>query len=80
MTLIGWGTQVHILKEVAGMAKEQLGVSCEVIDLVSILPWDRYTVFQVSGISKGLVSWTRDFKASGKSPKQREHSTRSSRS
>ncbi|KAI5748809.1 hypothetical protein M8J76_002115 [Diaphorina citri] len=46
VTLIGWGTQVHVLREVAGLAKEQLGVSCEVIDLVSILPWDRETVFQ----------------------------------
>ena len=26
------------------MAQEQLGVSCEVIDLVTILPWDRDTV------------------------------------
>lgn len=44
VTLIGWGTQVHVLKEVADMAKKDLGVSCEVIDLVSILPWDRETV------------------------------------
>lgn len=27
------------------MAQERLGVSCEVIDLVSILPWDRSTIF-----------------------------------
>lgn len=46
VTLIGWGTQVHVLKEVAAMAKEKLQVSCEVIDLVSILPWDRDTIFQ----------------------------------
>ena len=29
-TLIGWGTQVHVLKEVADIAQEKLGVSCEV--------------------------------------------------
>merc|ERR1712168_563192 len=38
VTLIGWGTQVHVLREVAGLAQEKLGVNCEVIDLVSILP------------------------------------------
>lgn len=46
VTLIGWGTQVHVLREVAEMAKEKLKISCEVIDLVSILPWDQETVFQ----------------------------------
>ncbi|KAF0311492.1 2-oxoisovalerate dehydrogenase subunit beta, mitochondrial [Amphibalanus amphitrite] len=46
VTLIGWGTQVHVLREVADLAAERLNVSCEVIDLVSILPWDRDTVFK----------------------------------
>ncbi|KAK1134935.1 hypothetical protein K0M31_007701, partial [Melipona bicolor] len=40
VTLVGWGTQVHILLEVADLVQEELGASCEVIDLVSILPWD----------------------------------------
>lgn len=44
MTLVGWGTQIHVLQEVADMAKQQYGVNCEVIDLVSILPWDKETV------------------------------------
>ncbi|KRT84793.1 hypothetical protein AMK59_454, partial [Oryctes borbonicus] len=44
VTLIGWGTQVHVLLEVAQLASEKFNVSCEVIDLVSILPWDRDTV------------------------------------
>lgn len=48
VTLIGWGTQVHVLREVAEMAKKELKVKCEVIDLVSILPWDRDTVCNVS--------------------------------
>ena len=30
VTLIGWGTQVHVLKEVADIAQEKLGISCEV--------------------------------------------------
>lgn len=47
VTLIGWGTQVHVLLEVAEMAKEQHDISCEVIDLMSILPWDKETVCKV---------------------------------
>merc|ERR1712080_360986 len=46
VTLIAWGTQVHVMREVAQMAQEKLGVSCEVIDLVSILPWDTETVYE----------------------------------
>ncbi|XP_070167422.1 2-oxoisovalerate dehydrogenase subunit beta, mitochondrial isoform X2 [Polyergus mexicanus] len=40
VTLVGWGTQVHVLLEVADLVQEKLDVSCEVIDLISILPWD----------------------------------------
>lgn len=49
VTLIGWGTQVHVLKEVAELAQSKFKVSCEVIDLVTILPWDMDTVFKVGG-------------------------------
>ncbi|XP_061427136.1 2-oxoisovalerate dehydrogenase subunit beta, mitochondrial [Lethenteron reissneri] len=44
ITLLGWGTQVHVLREVAALAQEKLGVSCELIDLQTILPWDMVTV------------------------------------
>uniref|UniRef100_A0A8C8YC29 3-methyl-2-oxobutanoate dehydrogenase (2-methylpropanoyl-transferring) n=1 Tax=Panthera leo TaxID=9689 RepID=A0A8C8YC29_PANLE len=44
VTLVAWGTQVHVMREVASMAQEKLGVSCEVIDLKTILPWDMDTV------------------------------------
>lgn len=57
VTLIGWGTQVHVLLEVAKLAKEKFRVSCEVIDLVSILPWDSETVCKV-----GLQLWKVDKK------------------
>ncbi|KAL2711706.1 hypothetical protein V1478_018727 [Vespula squamosa] len=40
VTLIGWGTQVHILLETADIVEDKLGASCEVIDLLSIIPWD----------------------------------------
>ena len=38
-------TTIHLIEEVAQIAQERLGISCEVIDLVSILPWDRETIF-----------------------------------
>ncbi|XP_012276742.1 2-oxoisovalerate dehydrogenase subunit beta, mitochondrial isoform X2 [Orussus abietinus] len=44
VTLVGWGTQVHVLQEAADLAQEELGASCEVVDLVSVLPWDLETV------------------------------------
>lgn len=44
VTIIAWGTQVHVVREAAQIAQERLGVSCEVIDLVSILPWDKETI------------------------------------
>lgn len=39
ITLLAWGAQVEIVEKAAAMA-EEIGVSCEVIDLQSILPWD----------------------------------------
>eukprot|EP00117_Sycon_ciliatum_P037659 scpid80768/ scgid28120/ 2-oxoisovalerate dehydrogenase subunit beta, mitochondrial; Branched-chain alpha-keto acid dehydrogenase E1 component beta chain len=46
ITLIGYGTQVHVLRTVAELAQEQLGVSCEVIDMQTILPFDEDTVVE----------------------------------
>ncbi|OUS24331.1 alpha-ketoacid dehydrogenase subunit beta [Thalassotalea sp. 42_200_T64] len=43
ITLLGWGAQMETLEKAADMAEKQ-GVSCEVIDLRSILPWDADTV------------------------------------
>ena len=50
--MVAWGTQVHVLREVAEMAQEKLDVSCEVIDLKTILPWDSETVCNVSITNK----------------------------
>lgn len=47
VTVVGWGTQVHVLRDVCKMAREELGVSCELIDLQTILPWDEETVIKV---------------------------------
>ena len=43
ITLLAWGAQVEIIEKAAAMAQEQ-GISCEVIDLASILPWDVETI------------------------------------
>ncbi|XP_022901571.2 2-oxoisovalerate dehydrogenase subunit beta, mitochondrial [Onthophagus taurus] len=57
ITLIGWGTQVHVLLEVAQLAKEKFNISCEVIDLVSIVPWDRDTIIEsVKKTKRALVA------------------------
>jgi 2-oxoisovalerate dehydrogenase E1 component beta subunit len=44
--LVGWGNQVNILKEASRLAKEQNNVSCEIIDLQTIIPWDKYSVMK----------------------------------
>lgn len=44
VTVIGWGTQVHVLREVCQLAEDKLNISCELIDLVTILPWDKETI------------------------------------
>lgn len=44
ITLIGYGSQIQVLRAAAALAKEKLDLSCEIIDLRTILPWDRDTV------------------------------------
>lgn len=46
ITLVGWGTQVHVLLEAAKLAAEKDQLSCEVIDLQTILPWDKDTIIK----------------------------------
>tara|TARA_B110000967_G_scaffold52702_1_gene53973 strand:- start:1245 stop:2273 length:1029 start_codon:yes stop_codon:yes gene_type:complete len=43
ISLLGWGAQMIQLSKAAELAAEQ-GISCEVIDLCTLLPWDRETV------------------------------------
>ena len=57
VTLIGWGTQVHVLREAADLAQEKLSVSFKVIDMVSILPCDKETIFNsVARTGRCIVS------------------------
>jgi len=46
ITLVGYGAQMGVLKKAADMALDQLKVSCELIDLRTIMPWDRESVFR----------------------------------
>jgi 2-oxoisovalerate dehydrogenase E1 component beta subunit len=46
VTLLAWGAQVHVFEEVAAIVQEKYGLSCEVIDLRTILPWDIATVVE----------------------------------
>ena len=44
VTVVGYGAQMEVLKESVKEAKEKLGISCELINLRTILPWDFETV------------------------------------
>lgn len=56
VTLIGWGNQVHRLLQVADMASKD-GISCEVIDLMTLLPWDEERVLaSVSKTGRCLIA------------------------
>ncbi len=44
VTVLAWGAQLKVADAACKMAQEQLGVSCELIDLRTLLPWDVDTV------------------------------------
>lgn len=44
VTIVAWGNQVNVAMKAADMA-EAIGVSVEIIDLRTLLPWDTETVF-----------------------------------
>lgn len=43
ITLLAWGAQMEIIEKAAEMAEKD-GVSCEIVDLRSIQPWDADTI------------------------------------
>jgi len=57
MTIIAWGTQVHVALETAKMVNDKMGISCEVIDLRTVVPWDVETVLaSVSKTGKVIIT------------------------
>jgi 2-oxoisovalerate dehydrogenase E1 component beta subunit len=44
VTVVGWGGQLLVLEKACDMAYEQRGITCELIDLQTLLPWDADTV------------------------------------
>ncbi|KAK9723582.1 hypothetical protein RND81_05G009700 [Saponaria officinalis] len=43
ITLVGWGAQLAIMEEACNDAQKD-GISCELIDLRTLIPWDKDTV------------------------------------
>lgn len=44
VTVVGWGGQLRVLEKACQMAADQHGISAELIDLQTIVPWDFATV------------------------------------
>jgi len=46
VTVLGWGAQMHVLSKAIKEAEKKMSISCELIDLRTILPWDVDTVVE----------------------------------
>ncbi len=44
VTVVGWGRQLTIFEKACDMAQSEHGISCELINLRSLSPWDADTV------------------------------------
>ena len=64
MTVVGYGAQIQVLRRACDMARKELDVSCELIDLRTILPWDSDTVAKVTFIHTNLCDFGRYYKVS----------------
>ena len=48
VTVVGYGSQIQVLRAACAQAQKDLGITCELIDLRTILPWDQDTVIEAS--------------------------------
>lgn len=56
VTIVGWGAQLRTLEAACDLASKE-GISCELIDLRTILPWDSKTIVEsVMKTGKLIVS------------------------
>ncbi len=46
LTVVGWGSQLYILDSAIQRFEKEYNVTCELIDLRSILPWDAETILR----------------------------------
>lgn len=46
VTVVGWGGQIRVLERACAVAEEEYGVSCELVDLQTIVPWDKERITQ----------------------------------
>jgi 2-oxoisovalerate dehydrogenase E1 component beta subunit len=57
VTVVGWGGQLQVLERACDVAMTHYGISCELIDLQTIVPWDVDCVSQsVQKTGKLIVS------------------------
>ena len=64
IALVGWGTQMRVLQQAADSVASN-GISCEIIDLQTLLPWDVDTVQRsVEKTGRLLISHEVSFKSS----------------
>lgn len=57
ITIVAWGSLVNVILEVAELVEEKHSRTCEVIDLQTILPWDKEAVYQsVKKTGKVLIA------------------------
>jgi 2-oxoisovalerate dehydrogenase E1 component beta subunit len=50
VTVVGWGGHLRVLESACDVATKEHGISCELIDLQTIVPWDTATV--ISSVTK----------------------------
>ena len=57
VTVVGWGGQLRVLEAACDLVQKQYGISAELIDLQTILPWDADTIEEsVNKTGKLIVS------------------------